>query len=121
MTIPLNPLRSKFQTVCLRCKQKWHDIQEKLQRLLSPLTHDEAEPWPPLEELTLTPMEEEGTTLAAAHWPLDDKNHVVEQKNMVIVEVKYFPKDAYEGKNLKLETEDPNLRITHYPPSNRLH
>lgn len=121
MTIPLNPLRSKFQTVCLRCKQKWHDIQQKLQRLLSPLTNDEAEPWPPLEELTLTPMEEEGTTLAAAHWPLDEKNHGVEPKNMVMVEVKYFPKDPYEGKNLKLETEDPNLRITHYPPSNRLH
>lgn len=121
MTIPLNPLRSKFQTVCLRCKQKWHHLQEKIQRLLSPLTHEEAESWPPAEELSLTPMDE-GTTMAAAHWPLDDKNHAVEPKNMVIVEVKYFPKDPYsEGKKLSMETEDPNLRITHYPPSNRLH
>lgn len=119
MTTPLNPLRSKFQTVCLRCKQKWQDLQEKIQRLLSPLTHDEVQEWPPLEELSLTPMEEEGTTLAAAHWPLDDKSHGVEHQKMVIVEVKYFPKDSYLDR--KGEGEDPNLRITHYPPSNRLH
>jgi len=114
MATPLNPLRSKFHSVCLRCKQKWHDFQEKLQRLLSPLSHDEPEPWPPLDEMGLEPMEE-GKTLAVAHFPFDDKNSSIEQKNMVVVEVKYYPK------NESADIEDPNLRITHYPPSNRLH
>ncbi|MGE3318252.1 MAG: hypothetical protein AB7I18_03060 [Candidatus Berkiella sp.] len=114
MATPLNPLRHKFQSVCLRCKQTWQTFQEKIQRLLSPLTHDEPEPWPALEEMGLEPIEE-GKTVAVAHFPFDDKSSSIEQKNMVVVEVKYYPKnDTAEG-------EDLNLRITHYPPSNRLH
>ncbi|SRR3990167_5085259 len=118
MATNLNPLRSKFQTVCSRCKQRWHSLQEKIQRLFSPLTHDEAEPWPPLEELSLAPMDE-GTTIAAAHLPFDDSHSVVENRNVVVLEVKYFPKDLYKSE--VVEKEDPNARITHYPPSNRLH
>ncbi len=122
MRTTLHPIHSRLQTLFLRCKQKWHDMQVKIQRFLAPLTHEDTPAWPPLDELTLAPMEE-GTTLAAAHWPLDDKHHGVEPHTMVVVEVKYFPNDPYSTLHRKqhAENEDPNLRITHYPPSNRLH
>lgn len=127
MRTTLHPLQTQLTILFLRCKQKWHDLQLKIQRLFAPLSHDEATPWPPLNELTLAPMEapnkEEGTTMAAAHWPLDDKHASVEPHSMVVVEVKYFPNDPYTTlhRQQQTENEDPNLRITHYPPSNRLH
>jgi hypothetical protein len=51
---------------------------------------------------------------------------------LVIVEVEFFPPDPHMAdlrrggpktrvSNYTKEGEDPNLRITHYPPTNRIH
>ncbi|MCS5710362.1 hypothetical protein [Candidatus Berkiella aquae] len=119
MTTPLHPLRNKLQLMLMRYKQKWHTLQEKIHRFLAPLSQNEDKDWPSLDELTLAPIEE-GTTMAAAHWPLDDNHSKIEAHKMVVVEVKYYPSDPYHTQRMT-ENDDPNLRITHYPPSNRLH
>lgn len=63
-------------------------------------------------------------------WVLAEKTGTDKKSNVMMVEVEYFNDahiadlhgpSAYNINNYTIDGEDPNLRITHYPPSNRVH
>lgn len=95
-----------------------------------------SDPWPPLEELALTPLEDETLNQKApknTQWVLAETTDVNNKnRQVVIVEVESFsdPHDTHIADlrrhrqphlhNYTKDGEDPNLRITQYP-SNLLH
>lgn len=61
-------------------------------------------------------------------WVLAEKTGTDKKRNVMMVEVEYFNDSHihntatdYNISNYTIDGEDPNLRITHYPPSNRIH
>lgn len=135
MTTQTSPLFLKFLSAISASLEQ---LKLKMSHFWNNLSQDSgATNWPPLEELALTPLEEqmlnENVSRSQKHntkWVLaettdaDNKN-----KNVVVVEVEYF-NDTHIADlsfaeqphihNYTKDGEDPNLRITHYP-SNRLH
>ena len=119
----LSAINLSLQQLKLKIYHFWHSADARTTN------------WPPLEELALTPLEEEMLNESKPQknntkWVLaettdtDNKN-----KNVVMVEVEYFndthiadlsSTSQHHIHNYTQEGEDPNLRITHYP-SNRLH
>ena len=76
-------------------------------------------------EMTLAPLEShpEAKRAIAEHWAIDETNNL---KQVQVVEVTVYPAArraslTETALSYTREGEDPNLRITHYPPSNRLH
>jgi len=98
-------------------------------------------PWPALEDMTLTPLENESAAENAPHlakpktitrkWVIAHTTDAENKPKITIMEVEVIPKDPYvadishvsstkELASYTVQGSDPNLRITHYP-SNRLH
>ena len=64
------------------------------------------------EENTENAQEEK--TVMAEHWPLDNQGNKQPGKVLSVTITPYVPDGIVEG-------EDPNRKITHLPPSDRLH
>lgn len=125
---------ARWGLLCARIKAFWetHTIEDTPKNTA----------WPPLEEMALTPLEDE---MSSKIQPLSKTRvnkklvlaETIDKDNankLVVVEVEFFPpdKDPYVADlsrpsskarvtNYTQEGEDPNLRITHYPPTNRIH
>ena len=123
--------------------------KSKLKKLLDKLTHhrnkDLDSPWSDYEELSLLPLdelekiiekeaekEEREIERATTQAKIDSLSEVVdlEQKNTQSITETYIADlSGNQRHQLPLvtcythedEQQDPNLRITHYPPSNCLH
>lgn len=129
------------------CKQKWQYWGKKLGILSQQDIKEEPLPnsWPALD-VTLKPFAEQKnvekleqplTTSAESsrpntQWVLAETTDADNKNNVVLVEVEFFPNDTHVGDlrgpqvrgnmtSYTIDGEDPNLRITHFPPSNCLH
>jgi hypothetical protein len=77
-------------------------------------------------EMTLAPLEPEQTQAhIVEQWPLDEAPGSASKRMTTVVEITVYPRGHQSSenyaRNYTIEGEDPNLKITHYPPSNRLH
>ncbi len=93
---------------------------------------------PSLDQMRLAPLEEpakehrsmdqevsksqqfEQKTLTVTQWSLDTNPEEVVPNNVNVMEVVFFPQHP-DTKNYTVEGNDPNLRITHFSTSTRLH
>lgn len=133
-----------FLLLCaLECKQKWEQWSIDLHALWQYFFLPQTLAWSPLDEMALAAPEGgsfiEGSTFPSAvpvpnptqanphkKWMVAETIDANNNNNVMLVEVEYFPSESVTPRNntpnhYTAEGEDPNLRITHYPPSNRLH
>lgn len=125
------------------CKKKLQRIQNKLRGfldqqhaspnsiVLAPL--DGIHPACTHTTCTQSSLEQERVmeqkTLTVTQWTLDDNAGM--NKKITVVDVEFYPTYPFianaddtkpdNSMNYTIAGEDPNLRITHYAPSNRLH
>lgn len=83
-------------------------------------------PAPSEPALGLAPLETlaadmTSTTMTVAQWTLDDNVPSISDKNPVLVEVEYFTQNGLAHNYAAAQEEELYKRITHYPPSSRLH
>lgn len=118
------------------CKHKWEQLHDKIHSLkhdVDTVPSHATVDWPSLDEMSLAPVEEKAApaakTVVVQQWPLSEGTPHTQQQNAVIMEVEFYPTNPYNQDiksshrviNYTVEGDDPNLRITHFPPSNRLH
>lgn len=110
------------------CHQHWQGWREKIQPLrqlkLFPVAQHSA--FSAGTQTTNVETAPKRTVLTTTQWALDKQ---AGKKRYVIVEIDSHPHHSSSTGNLPTKNnlyytiggKDPNLRITHYPPSNRLH
>lgn len=110
-------LRQKLSVYLVHCKKKWQGIHKKLRYLWRSETPQGSLPTISLDECyTYQKFNYQPQILRATQWSLDEEmNSELEHGMEVEVEVEFYDKKQFTAK------EDINRRITHFPPSHRLH